>query len=462
MFCKKCGTQLNTGAKFCKKCGTPVTTTSVPTGAIRETQPYQSHQTHQPYQPQQPYQTASTYEQTPALPQAKAVNKRALWIGIAVALVVIAAGYYWYSRAGLERKLEDAISKGNLIRPPGESALDYYRKLKQSGVSESDRKQLEAKLPPVITARPQQMIAEIASPGNRPETTLADWQDAQTLMEWAVEMQPQDNSLAARSSYCAGRVANLSNRKDEAITYWKRAAEQDATWALPLNGIGLIYTERKNYQTARSFLFEAIRREPQFALPYNNIGTSFFYEKDDAQAENYYRQAIERAPQWPRPHAWLGDIAIRRKDYNTAAQEYQTVLDLDPSGTSGIDLNKIKQQLEQARRGIASSSLGDGFTYNDVSGTIGAIKILFSFSVRGESVTGSIRYGNNSERTRLEGNVDGNGFYRLSEFAPDGKYVGSLVFKGSPTNDAMTVYSGTWTRADGQRQLPFKLEPLGD
>jgi tetratricopeptide (TPR) repeat protein len=348
--------QLNPDVKFCKKCGTPVTTTGVPTEPIRETQPYQPYQTqqpnqpYQPYPPQQPYQIAPAYEPVPAVSQARAVNKRALWIGIAVGLAILAAGYYWYSHVGVERKLEDAISKGNLIKPPGESALDYYRKLKQSGMSEGARKRLEARLLPTITARPQQMIAEIASPGNRPETTLADWQDAQTLMEWAVEMQLQDNALAARSSYCAGRIANLSNRKDEAITYWKRAADQDATWALPLNGIGLIYNERRNYQTARSFFFEAIRREPQFALPYNNIGTSFFYEKDDAQAENYYRQAIERAPQWPRPHAWLGEIAMRRKDYNAAAQEYEAVINLDPSGTSGIEVDKIRQQLERARQ----------------------------------------------------------------------------------------------------------------
>jgi hypothetical protein len=39
---------------------------------------------------------------------------------------------------------------------------------------------------------------------------------------------------------------------------------------MPLNGIGLIHTERKNYPTARSFFLAAIRREPQLALPYNN------------------------------------------------------------------------------------------------------------------------------------------------------------------------------------------------
>jgi len=340
MFCKKCGTQLNLDAKFCKTCGTVVSVVSVPTERIVETQT----------QSYQPHQTTPVSDQPVVISPPKSVNKRAILIGAAVLLAVIGGGYYWYGRVPMERKLDEAAAKGNLLKPPGESAFDYYQKLKQSGISETTRKQLETRLLPQLTARPQQMLAGLASPGNNLETTLADWQDAQTLMTWASEINPQDQSLAARASYCAGRVANLSNRKDEAITYWKRAAEQDATWAMPLNGIGLIHNERKNYQMARSFFFEAIRREPQLALPYNNVGTSFLSEKDDAQAEGYYRQAIERAPQWPRPHAWLADIAMRRKDYNQAVQEFETVLNLDPQGTSGIDLNKITQQLDLARR----------------------------------------------------------------------------------------------------------------
>jgi tetratricopeptide (TPR) repeat protein len=382
---------------------------------------------------------------------------------IAVATVIgLATIYYFYTRATIEGKLNSAVARGNLLKPPGESAFDYYRKLKEQGMNESLRQRVEEKLIPAVTARPNQMILELTTPGAQAEMTLNDWQEAHTLMNWAAEMRPSDSWIAARANYCAGRVAYLSNKKDDALTFWKRAAEQDKTWAMPLNGIGLIYNERKNYQTARTFLFEAIRREPQLALPYNNIGTSFFYEKNDAQAEGYYRQAIERAPQWPRPHAWLGDIAMRRKDFNMAVQEYQAVLDLDPSGGSGIDINVIRRRLEQAQRGAAATAGVDGFSYTDVNGTIGNIKIQFSFNVRGGNVTGSIRYGNNTERTRLEGVVDESGVYRLSEYAPDGRYVGYLVFKAYPANDGTAIYSGTWMRADEQRQLPFKLELLGD
>lgn len=455
MHCKKCGAQLNSVARFCKKCGTQISDANAQTAPIVEAQP-PSHQFPPPDQP------APVYDQTLPVSQPRAINNRTLWIGIAAVVVLGAAGFYWYSRGGVERKLEDAMAKGNLLKPPGESAYDYYRKLKEHGMSGSLLR-IEARLTPLVTARPQQMIADLAVPGNKAEITLSDWQEAQTLMNWAAEMQSNDKAIAARASYCAGRVANLSNRKDEAITYWKRAAEQDATWAMPLNGMGLIYNERKNYQMARSFLFEAVRREPQFALPYNNIGTSYFYEKNDVQAEGYYRQAIERAPQWARPHAWLADIALRRKDYAQAAQEYETVLNLDPSGVTGIDVNKIRQQLELARRSTGASAVGEDSTgYVDIRGFIGNLKILFSFKERNGQVTGSYRYEGRNESMRLEGSVGGDGAFTLTEFAPDGRRTGTITFKGTPTDNAEVIYAGTWASADGQRKLPFRLQPVGD
>lgn len=490
MFCKKCGTTLNPDVRFCKKCGTPVSAASAPTEVVdppptfpqfspsRQTapacDPFLPPPLPSPAIPLPPPLPPASSQLSPPLPSTVSSppvsaslppwvkNKRLLLSVAGGVVVILALALFWYSRGSVERELDAAVAKGNFLKPPGESAYDHYRKLKEGGISDSTRQRLAAKLTPLVTARPRQMISDLASPGNRSETTLSDWQEAQTLMSWAAELQPGDKAIAARMDYCAGRVAYLSNRKDDALTFWKRAAEQDATWAMPLNGTGLIYNERKNYSTARSFFLEAIRREPQLALPYNNLGTSYFYEKNDTQAEGYYRQAIERAPQWPRPHAWLGDIAMRRKDFNVAVQEYEAALNLDPSGVSGIDISKIRQQLDQARRGANATSLEDAVSYVDVRGAIGNLKILFNFNWRGGQVTGSYRYEGRGESLRLEGSVSGDGTFTLTEFAPSGQRTGTLTFKGTPNNNAEVIYAGTWSSADGQRKLPFRLEPLGD
>lgn len=448
MFCKKCGTQLNPEGRFCKKCGTPMASAapaaSPPTTPLSGVQPNS-------------YEPAPTYTVTTSSVVQRQINPRFLWIGVVLAAGLIAVGYYYYSRLSLERKLEAAIANKNLLKPPGESAFDYYKQLKQKGLSA----QLTEKLMPVLTAHPQQMIADLEETG-KVNASLADWQDAQILLAWASELRPNDNVLASRASYCTARVSYLSDRKDEAITAWKRAAEQDATWGLPLNSIGIVHLEKKKYSIARSFFFEAVRREPKFAIPYSNLGNTFLNENDIVQAEKYFQQSISHSSQRPYPHLGLGEIAMRRNDYNRAAQEYETVLTLDPSGSSGFDVNWVKQKLEQARQGATSQSAAeDSFAYTDVHGFIGNLKILFTFSERNGHVTGSYRYEGRNESLRLEGNVSNDGIFTLTEFAPDGQRTGSLVFKGTP-GDADVVYSGTWSSADGKRKLPFKLEPLGD
>ncbi len=396
MFCKKCGAQINPDGRFCRKCGEPITATDPlmgPTTPIYDTRlqsyspapPFPSPESAatpsltaptepelaaptppsaptepeptRPAPPSTPAQPAPVLQSPPSLPspapslapsKPKTGGKRALWIILIALIAGGAIGYYFYSRAELAQKVERAIVRGDLLRPVGESAYDYYQQLRQSGMNDDVKARLSEKLLSAIS-RHSQMIADLAVPG-KPDATLGEWQDAQKLMNWASELRPNDSALAARANYASGRVAYLSDLKDDAIVYWKRAAERDATWAMPLNSVGLIHTERKNYPTARLFFLEAIRREPQLALPYNNLGTSYLLENNYSQAESYYRQAIELSPQWPRPHAWLGEIAMRRKDFDWAVREFEAALDLDPAGTSGIDLNKIRQQLDQARR----------------------------------------------------------------------------------------------------------------
>ena len=264
-------------------------------------------------------------------------------------MVVSAISAVVYFQDGpTSRKLDAAIKKGNLLGPPGDNAYELYHELKRRGTNAVSLARLDEELLPRITPAPLQLLKDFASAGGK-EPSLSDWEEAQKLLTWASEIKPSDASLAARVSYCTGRIAYIVNRKDEALDWWKRADSQDKSWAVPTNGVGLIYNERRDYGTARSYLYEAIRRDPSWALPYNNVGTSFFYERDYAHAESYYRQAAARAVNWGRPHFWLGDIAMHNRDYARAAQEYEIGLSFTEPGTTSIDLARVREKLEHAR-----------------------------------------------------------------------------------------------------------------
>jgi len=249
----------------------------------------------------------------------------------------------------VEKRLDAAITQHQLFGPSGDSAHDLYSQLKNSGATEETLRPYRDRLLPPLTTPNYQMIDQFMAPGSD-DPPLSDWQTAYQSLQWASELKPGDAKLVSRLAYCEGRIAYLSRAEDQAINSWTRAAGADKNWPLPINGIGLIYTARKDHRTARTYYLTAAQRDPNWAYPYNNIGTSYYMEQNYYDAKTYYQKAVQLAPHWARPHSWLGDIALKEKDYATAIQEFSLVLDANATGTKNMDLDKIRKQLELARQ----------------------------------------------------------------------------------------------------------------
>jgi tetratricopeptide (TPR) repeat protein len=270
--------------------------------------------------------------------------------------------------SSVESKLERAIVNRQLLSPSGESAYDYYHQLKREGASRSTLSKFDDRLLPLLTSSPQEMIASVAKPDGR-DATLAEWEEASKLLEWATEINPNDNSLAARADYCKGRVAYLNKRMDEALNLWKSAAERNRSWGLPLSDSGYIYLKTyKKFPAAVDLFREAISREKDWAVPYIYAGDSYYLQQFYRDAQPFYEEAARLAPQWARPHAALGNLAklrgnqywsqsnydLAREEYQTAERELEQALELaSKSGGNfnrrGIDddLRDVRQRLEQ-------------------------------------------------------------------------------------------------------------------
>jgi tetratricopeptide (TPR) repeat protein len=311
----------------------------------------------------------SDIKKTAAESPATKNGSRIFAMAMATILVIGAAAggaYFVLKGASSEQKLDEAIKKGNLIAPPGESAYEYYQQLKRGGASRDALAEYEERVMPQLTARPLQLIAEMAnpisevsSPADR-EQAAKEWEEASRMLEWASEIKPDDTMLAARAAYAKGRWTYLADRKQESIEHWKVAADRDIGWGLPPNAIGLIYTERRDYQTARAYFNDSIRREPDMAQPYNNLGTSYLLDKNYPgyleEAERHYVKAVARAPRWARPHNWLGDIYMARGNYRRAEDEYQTAITLASSTSTSLNVEEIRKKLDNARRMQAQQS----------------------------------------------------------------------------------------------------------
>lgn len=353
--CAQCGTPAGSKHTFCKRCGTrlqdaavadagefELTDDGVDDEAFDDTEEPATQQTPAPFT--DPSDWASRVQ---AVPTKTILGVLGGIIVVSVVLSLIASSST--KSNSVEKRLDVAITQRQLFGPPGDSAHDLYNQLKSNGASDETLRSYRDRLLPQLINPNYQLIDQFMVPGSD-DPPLADWQTAYQSLQWASELKPGDSKLVSRLAYCEGRIAYLSRAEDQAIKSWTRAGEGDHSWPLPINGIGLIYTARKDHRTARGYYFTAAQRDPNWAYPYNNLGTSYYMEQDYSTAKGYYQKAVQIAPHWARPHSWLGDIALREKDYATAIQEFSLVLDASATGTKNMDLDKIRKQLEFARQ----------------------------------------------------------------------------------------------------------------
>lgn len=268
---------------------------------------------------------------------------------VVVGLILVPIVIITYKlRFSLESRLEAAIAKGNLFSPPGANAYELYQQLKLKAPSSDTLKKFDDQLFPVLTTHPSQLLTGFSQVGTK-EPSLSEWQQAAKMLSWAIEIRPDEKLIEAKALYCLGRISYLQEDKDAAFTAWTKAAGLDPAWAIPMNSLGVVCNERKQYKNARPYFFEAIRRDPRWAIPHNNIGTSYYYERNYERAIFHYKQSIDRDSRWARPHAWLASIAMQQKQYDTAVKEFERVLDPSATGTETLNLDKIRADLERAR-----------------------------------------------------------------------------------------------------------------
>lgn len=351
IICAACGSEASAGHTFCKRCGMRLAAdSSEPLATNAASQPNAQYYDDATPSVQQPaYQASTQMVQGSGLKLKTILSVVGGIAGLGILMTIIAVVASNNKSQTLEQKLDSAIARGQFLTPTTDNAHDLYYQLKNSGAGEETLRSYRDKLVPPLTNPSFQMIKAFMVPG-ADDPPLADWQSAYESLRWASELKPDDKELVARMAYCEGRVAFLTKNEDRAIEAWTRAANVDKSWPLPVNGIGLIYSARKKYSTARTYYFDAVQRDPNWAYAYNNIGTSYFMEKNYSDAKGYYQKAVQLAPQWARPHSWLGDIAMKENDYATAVQEFSLVFEPNATGTKNMDLPKIQRELDRARQ----------------------------------------------------------------------------------------------------------------
>lgn len=374
VICPSCQLSNRSNSKFCKKCGNDLSGQNSVSGA----KPVIGFPEFKPNLPdaapvgaagfkvnlsekESPAQSETMVLKTPSFVppgqngensalRAGKSNQKVIFIAAVVLVAALVGVVVWIANQPhpAEAKLNRVIKNNQLIKPAGDNAMEYYRKMKTDGVDEKILGKYEDEIFPKLIEQTESLFASVKDIGSASKS-LNEWQEAAAMLEWASEIRGSDSAAAAKAEFAKGRANYLTDQKPAAIENWKKAADLDKNWALPLNGIGLIYNEQKNYNEARKWLEEAIRREPNWVVPYNNLGTSYFFQDRFDEAEQYYLKAVEIEPRWARPHAWLASIAMKRYDCSRAVAEFEKVLAPDAISASEMNLTSIRRQMEKAK-----------------------------------------------------------------------------------------------------------------
>lgn len=373
--CPNCGTAGKSTEQFCGRCGTALGDSGVsgsesvnPPAELSppENAPIFASAPAAPFVGGVENVTASPIDttswpvspSTAQIPSPLSTAAKVLLAGIGLVLllvVIIAVSLNTVGSNTVEKQLDDAIARGNLFPPASQNAHELYNQLKANGANEDTLRKYRERLVPLLTSTPYQLLANLPRIGGE-EPTSDQWQEATKNLDWAVQLKPGDKNLAARAAYCQGRAAFVQKRTEIALESWSRATTLDGSWALPVNGLGLIYQGRKDYRTSRSHFLRAVSLDPNWAHPYENLGNNYFYEKDYSAARAYYQKALERAPDWAKPRWHLGQVAMQFNDYATAVSEFEAALSPSARGLKGNEAQWIQRELDRAQQKLSQSA----------------------------------------------------------------------------------------------------------
>jgi cytochrome c-type biogenesis protein CcmH/NrfG len=96
--------------------------------------------------------------------------------------------------------------------------------------------------------------------------------------------------------YAYGEIYRVQERFDEALSAYKKAVEIDPPYPKALQKLGMLLSDRKQYDEAEVVLTQAIRREPKAAPAYFTLAVVYHSKKKYKLALENYQKFLELAP----------------------------------------------------------------------------------------------------------------------------------------------------------------------
>ena len=133
---------------------------------------------------------------------------------------------------------------------------------------------------------------------------------------------------------------------DKAIKYFE-VANANLLFDKPemaLAGIGFAYFKKQDYEKARIYYEQALKKKWNFTPAYFHLGELFMAQDKVELARQSFQKAVELRPNYVMAHFQLALIHMKEKDFVKARESFQKVIELAPGteiGTHAAELMKV-------------------------------------------------------------------------------------------------------------------------
>jgi len=133
----------------------------------------------------------------------------------------------------------------------------------------------------------------------------------------------------------------------EAVKKVKGDLKEDDASAKALAATGEIYLKKEDYETAQSYLIQAIELYPKDETLAYNIGEIYFNSGKMDEAIRYFEMATQIREDWGKPYLKLGYVHLNKAEYGKSIEYFNKFLEIDPESPEAPTIRNLIPHLEK-------------------------------------------------------------------------------------------------------------------
>lgn len=284
------------------------------------------------------------YEPTPNEIRQRTRRRTTTSTVIMVGLLVAAAIYFYVQEL---RHKRDPLA--DLLRGPGEVTNQALRTSVVTPIGIPDLSQLTSDLeaagrnaPPGIP--PQKMAEAMGEMRIANQFLLTrDWESAEKHVKQALQIWPDMNT----GLRMLGVIYTQRGQFEQAILTLERALKSDPFSAETFNNLATAYMQKNQLEKAEDLLLTALQVRPNGAISHTNLGLLYLLWGRYEQAAEHLQAAVQQMPDSPSIRNNLGVALLRIGRFDEARGHFEFLVDRMPTRPEAYFNTAITYALER-------------------------------------------------------------------------------------------------------------------